>query len=134
MRRCQRFGLLSSDAIIFIDRRSPSQSTGKTISMPAAINFDHVSKKFILPQERKRPGPQTWLERLRQRQGWKEEFWALQDVSFALAHSESLGLMGINGSGKSTILKLIVNILHPTSGSVRTHGRIAALLELGAGF
>jgi ABC-type polysaccharide/polyol phosphate transport system ATPase subunit len=107
---------------------------GRTFLMSAAINVEHVSKKFILPQERKRPAAQTWLERFRQRRGWKEEFWALQDVSFALAPNESLGLMGINGSGKSTILKLIVNILHPTSGSVRTHGRIAALLELGAGF
>jgi lipopolysaccharide transport system ATP-binding protein len=107
---------------------------GRTILMPAAINFEHVSKKFILPQERTRSAPHTWLERHRQRRGWKEEFWALQDVSFALAQNESLGLMGINGSGKSTILKLIVNILHPTGGSVRTHGRIAALLELGAGF
>jgi lipopolysaccharide transport system ATP-binding protein len=107
---------------------------GRTILMSVAINFENVSKKFILPQERKRSTAQTWLGRCRQRRGWKEEFWALRDVSFELAQNESLGLIGINGSGKSTILKLIVKILHPTSGSVRTTSRIAALLELGAGF
>ena len=63
-----------------------------------------------------------------------EAFWALRDVSFQVHTGESLALIGANGSGKSTALKLISRIILPTSGSVSVSGRVAALLELGAGF
>ena len=62
------------------------------------------------------------------------DFWALRDISFSVEKGETLGLVGPNGCGKSTLLQIVSGILQPTSGRVVTRGRIAALLELGAGF
>lgn len=63
-----------------------------------------------------------------------EEFWALRDINMTIEEGETVGLLGHNGSGKSTLLKCLAGILQPTSGEIRTRGRVAALLELGAGF
>src|ERR1700694_4150272 len=63
-----------------------------------------------------------------------EEFWALSDINLEIDEGTTVGLLGHNGSGKSTLLKCIASILQPTSGEIRTRGRLAALLELGAGF
>src|SRR5438034_11258387 len=62
------------------------------------------------------------------------DFWALRDISFTLDRGEVLGLVGPNGCGKSTLLQIVCGILPATNGRVVTHGRIAALLELRAGF
>src|SRR5258706_11829375 len=62
------------------------------------------------------------------------DFWALRDIGFTVEKGETLGLVGPNGCGKSTLLQIVSGILQPTSGRVVTRGRIAALLELGAGF
>lgn len=61
-------------------------------------------------------------------------FYALDNINFELARGEHLGIVGANGSGKSTLLKILTGVLNPTAGNAKTKGRIAALLELGAGF
>jgi ABC-2 type transport system ATP-binding protein len=63
-----------------------------------------------------------------------DDFWALRDINMNIEDGETIGLLGRNGSGKSTLLKCIAGILQPTTGEIRTRGRVAALLELGAGF
>ena len=83
-------------------------------------------KQFVLPRLVRLAGqsPQQYFR----------EFWALKDVSFDVKKGETVGIIGRNGSGKSTLLQMICGTLNPTSGSVKTNGRIAALLELGSGF
>jgi lipopolysaccharide transport system ATP-binding protein len=62
------------------------------------------------------------------------EFWALQDVNFTVARGEAFGIVGQNGAGKSTMLKLLTGIMRPTSGRILVHGRLSALIEVSAGF
>lgn len=96
-----------------------------------AIRVRAVSKRFTLHTE-KRNSLKERLVRGRGRVGG--DFWALQDVSFEVPRGTTFGLVGHNGSGKSTMLKLLAGVHRPTSGSIITDGRISALLELGAGF
>ena len=96
-----------------------------------AITVNSVSKNFRLYHERNR---YIKAALLRGRRARYEEFWALQDVSFEVEHGATLGIIGSNGSGKSTMLKCLTGIYHPEKGSISIDGSVAALLELGAGF
>jgi len=100
--------------------------------MSGAIEVHNVSKRFRLSHERY-PSLKERFVRFG-RSADREDFWALQDVSLEIPHGRTFGLIGHNGSGKSTLLKCIAGILQPTSGEIHSDGRLAALLELGAGF
>ena len=95
-----------------------------------AISARDVSKRFLIHRKRATSLKERFVNRGQQ----AEEFWAVRDLSLDVAPGETVGLIGANGSGKSTTLKLLAGILQPTSGSVTVNGRIASLLELGAGF
>jgi lipopolysaccharide transport system ATP-binding protein len=109
------------------------------MSFSSAINISNLSKAYQMydnPSDRLKQFFVPRVERvlgIPQRKFFRE-FWALKDVSFEVKKGESLGIIGRNGSGKSTLLQLICGTLNPTSGSITTNGRIAALLELGSGF
>jgi lipopolysaccharide transport system ATP-binding protein len=96
-----------------------------------AISVRHVTKTYRLYD---RP-----VDRLKEalnplRRKYHREFFALNDVSFEVRRGETVGIIGRNGSGKSTLLKIITGVLTPTSGRAIVHGRVSAILELGAGF
>lgn len=97
------------------------------------IKVDHVSMKFNLASERF-DGFKEYVIRSLKKQIKYNEFWALKDVSFDVYRGDSLGLIGLNGSGKSTMLKTIAGVLKPTKGTVSVRGNVAPLIELGAGF
>jgi lipopolysaccharide transport system ATP-binding protein len=90
------------------------------------LEVDHVWKRFSVGQHSGLVG--ALLRRSRR------ELWALRDVRLSLEAGESVGLIGHNGAGKTTLLKLLAGISRPTRGAVRTHGRVASLINLGAGF
>ncbi len=100
------------------------------MTAPDIVRLEGVSKRFVLLRDK------SVKERLLNvsARANRQEFWALRDIDLAISSGSTLGLVGHNGSGKSTLLKLVGGILRPTSGSVFRRGRLAALLELGAGF
>src|SRR5262245_4681234 len=99
--------------------------------MSASVSVEHLSKRFRIFHERNQYLKTSLLQRKRAR--W-EDFWALRDVSFEVNQGEAFGIVGHNGSGKSTMLKCLSGILVPDEGAVAVHGTMSALLELGAGF
>jgi lipopolysaccharide transport system ATP-binding protein len=109
------------------------------MSSEIAIKIENLAKCYHIydkPHDRLKQSIYPRLQRLvgKQPTQYFREFWALKDVTFEIKKGQTVGVIGRNGSGKSTLLQIICGTLNPTSGSIQTSGRIAALLELGSGF
>jgi lipopolysaccharide transport system ATP-binding protein len=103
------------------------------------LRVDHVSKRFVRGERHDSlrdlvPAVVSKLTGRSPERDSGNEFWALRDVSFALSRGDAYGIIGSNGAGKSTILKLITGIMAPTAGKIDVNGRLSALIEVGAGF
>lgn len=96
-----------------------------------AIEIENLSKCYQIYDQ---PRDRLYQMLMRGRKTFYREFWALQNINFEIYKGETVGIIGQNGCGKSTLLQLICGTLSPTTGSINTKGRIAALLELGSGF
>lgn len=108
--------------------RNPSEAND---NRPLAVSIDDVGKRFKRHRDRRGSLKELFV---RGRAKHEEDFWAVRDVSLEIPRGSVYGLIGHNGSGKSTLLKMIGGIYRPTNGSITTEGRVAALIELGAGF
>ena len=109
------------------------------MSSDAAIEVDALSKCYRIfdrPSARLKQSMMARVQRLRGQPPphYYREFWALRDVSFSILPGQAVGIVGRNGSGKSTLLQMVCGTLEPSGGTVRTRGRITALLELGSAF
>lgn len=101
--------------------------------MKAAVEVKNVSMRFNLASQ-KVDNLKEYFIKFVKRQLKYTEFWALRDVNLTIEKGDRLGILGLNGAGKSTLLKIIAGVLKPTEGSITIKGKIAPLLELGAGF
>ncbi|MGK3711169.1 ABC transporter ATP-binding protein [Arthrobacter sp. IK3] len=101
--------------------------------MATAIEVRNISKRFVLRHTRSMKEAFVWLVKGRKGE-LSEKFDALKDVSLTVDQGEAVALLGLNGSGKSTLLKHISGVMRPDDGSVGTRGRVAGLIEVGAGF
>ena len=97
------------------------------------IRLDRVSKRYRILHDVEEPG-HPLARKVRRFFRRPSEFWAVRDVSFEVARGEALGIIGHNGAGKSTMLKLLSSITSPTRGEIEIRGRLAALIEVGSGF
>ena len=124
------------------ERLQEANADSKTMAARSgdiAISVQNLSKCYQIydaPRDRLKQFVAPRLQRLLRRtpKQYFREFWALRDISFEVKKGETLGIVGRNGSGKSTLLQIVCGTLAPTGGSIKTDGRIAALLELGSGF
>ncbi|MEU1972520.1 ABC transporter ATP-binding protein [Microbacterium sp. NPDC019599] len=108
-----------------------SQIIVETATSPCIV-VDHVSKLFL--RRNTHSFKEAFVGWIKKKKVRADTFTALDDISFQIGQGESVGILGLNGSGKSTTLKLISGVLEPDSGVVLTRGRVAGLIEVGAGF
>ena len=108
--------------------RPPQAPDGEPV-----IQLENVSVRYRVPKERI-PSFKEYVIRWLRRQVAYNDFWALKGVGLTVYPGEAFGIIGPNGAGKTTLLKVVARVLRPTTGRVRVHGRVAPLLELGAGF
>src|ERR1022692_1703303 len=102
-------------------------------SSPVAIRLQNVTQRFRVIQERPDTVRELFSKFFRHRSSY-HDFEAVKNASFEVPKGQMLGLIGRNGSGKSTILKIVSGVYRPTSGTVQVQGSLAPLIELGAGF
>lgn len=107
------------------------QIVAETPTMPSIV-VDHVSKDFL--KRNSHSFKEAFIGWIRKRKVRADVFHALDDLSFQVGEGEAVAILGLNGSGKSTTLKLVSGVLEPDEGRVYTRGRVAGLIEVGAGF
>jgi ABC-2 type transport system ATP-binding protein len=98
-----------------------------------AIVLKNIGMKFSMGRE-KIDSLKDYIIKSIRHEIQEDDFWALKDISFTIKQGDRVGILGLNGAGKSTLLKVIAGVFKPTEGTVEKHGKIAPLLELGAGF
>jgi lipopolysaccharide transport system ATP-binding protein len=110
------------------------------------IQVENLSKRYVIGHQRSKEdglrhviedairAPLKWLRRKNESKPQRDEFWALNDVSFDVKQGDVVGIIGRNGAGKSTLLKILSRIMEPTKGRIQIEGRVASLLEVGTGF
>ena len=100
------------------------------------LEFNHVSKKYVVRADDYgiTEGMHPMMRQWRKLRPLSETFWAVRDVSFQIKRGEAVGIIGHNGAGKSTMLKLLSNITAPSEGEITINGRLSALIEVGSGF
>jgi lipopolysaccharide transport system ATP-binding protein len=128
-----------TDQLSNLPTSQPSDRRSSGVETEVLVRVQGVSKKFSKDFKTSlKYGMMDLTAQIFGKKQQKElrnsEFWAVRDVSFELRRGECLGLIGHNGAGKSTLLKMLNGLIKPDEGRIEMHGRVAALIELGAGF
>lgn len=117
-----------------IDRVTREPRAEQCLGLPPVLDIAGLSVRLLLHREQTKSIREYAIWALKGRKGEREEFWPLREISFAVNPGERIGVIGPNGAGKSTLLKVIAGVIPPSVGRVVVRGRIAPLIELGAGF